>query len=309
MRPNGVPFELQLFGTERCVAAMEDQCPEESFEWLVAFADVAPLFAQLQQQLASDCLVVVAGSGTSELSCQLQQQGDYTRVVSIDCDAALVKQMQLRYKDQPALQYVRADLSLPCSAVVPDGAAGLVVDKCTLDCLLCSDGGAGMVCSVHRMLQKGGLYVVISFHELDFLQMFLGANFEWKRCDTIVLPTDRVVHAVVLQKPNTVIDPDQVAERQATAIASWYEQSPLLTKERRDQIRLAWVGPDDKQTRALSIAGAYDVLFADEEKREYLFEDFVDDLKECFVKPKGKADWCGHELTFEDAISFLETMQ
>ena len=47
----------------------------------------------------------------------------------------------------------------------------LVLDKSTLDCTLCSDiATASLLLEVYRTLKEdGGVYIVVSFHELDLL--------------------------------------------------------------------------------------------------------------------------------------------
>ena len=46
----------------------------------------------------------------------------------------------------------------------------LILDKSTLDCLLCSyDGAAGLLCTIYSHLNHSGIYFVISFHHVDFI--------------------------------------------------------------------------------------------------------------------------------------------
>jgi SAM-dependent methyltransferase len=47
----------------------------------------------------------------------------------------------------------------------------LILDKSTLDCLLCSDDGAtGLLCKIYEHLKHdGGVYFLISFHHVDFI--------------------------------------------------------------------------------------------------------------------------------------------
>lgn len=50
----------------------------------------------------------------------------------------------------------------------------LILDKSTLDCLLISDdGAAGLLCTVYKLLKRGGVYFLISFHHVDFIMQLL----------------------------------------------------------------------------------------------------------------------------------------
>jgi len=50
----------------------------------------------------------------------------------------------------------------------------LILDKSTLDCLLCSDdGAAGLLCTVYKHLKRGGVYFLISFHHVDMVMQLL----------------------------------------------------------------------------------------------------------------------------------------
>ena len=110
-----------------------------TFEWLLDFGTLSPLFAELRKLHPSpDALVVVVGCGTSALSASLRYDAGFENVLSIDNDAAAIAHMNSRHMDEPGLRFVCAD-ACDCADVVPDEAAALVVDKSTLDCLFCSD--------------------------------------------------------------------------------------------------------------------------------------------------------------------------
>lgn len=50
----------------------------------------------------------------------------------------------------------------------------LILDKSTLDCLLCSNNGAaGLICNVYKRLKAGGVYFCVSFHQADFIKSLL----------------------------------------------------------------------------------------------------------------------------------------
>jgi trans-aconitate methyltransferase len=116
----------------------------------------------------------VPGCGTSALSASLRRAG-FARVVSVDSDAEIIAAMRARH---PELDFRCADLTKPCSALVADGSADLIVDKATLDCLFCNPLYAHELCAtIHRMLAADGRYVVLSLHDASYVAAFLGFWF------------------------------------------------------------------------------------------------------------------------------------
>lgn len=50
----------------------------------------------------------------------------------------------------------------------------LILDKSTLDCLLCSnDGAAGLICNIYKKLKVDGVYFCVSFHQAEFVKSLL----------------------------------------------------------------------------------------------------------------------------------------
>jgi len=117
------------------------------------------------------------------------------------------------------------------------GYFDLVLDKSTLDCLLCSetDVVAGFLCEVYRALRvpilesepslgvgnkqtSGGVYVLVTFHPVEFIQQLLtelpGAHLEIeyeviKRKADIVNTIDALeVEEVVARKNQSEFDPE-----------------------------------------------------------------------------------------------------
>jgi len=96
-------------------------------------------------------------------------------------------------KASPAIEQETPDQApdLPL-ADYPDGYFDMAVDKSTLDCTLCScDDGAtsGMLALLYRLLNpRGGVYVVVSFHHINFLLSILDdpGLFDWDVSHTVV---------------------------------------------------------------------------------------------------------------------------
>eukprot|EP00434_Breviolum_minutum_P001833 symbB.v1.2.001623.t1/scaffold80.1/size342472/10 len=160
-----------------------------------------------------------------------------------------------------ALSFHLADLTQSCSHVVQDNFADLVVDKSTLDCLLCSDGAPRFVYNVHQMLTFDGYYVVISFHPKDFLISFLSLAFTVESITNLERHVGPDVVALVLRKAVS-IDPEELLSR----LEAWNVQlsSPMLSDDRLQALKAAWcqrvVPPTERLQAALPLREAYDVM-------------------------------------------------
>ncbi|CAJ1349596.1 unnamed protein product [Effrenium voratum] len=249
---------------------------------LVPFGELKSYFQKLELETPGglcssrgiDSSVVVVGCGTSNLSADLQEVFGFRQVLSIDYSDAVISHMKARFGSCDALSFHQADLTQPCGHVVPDGTADLVVDKSTLDCLLCSEGAVGLICNISRMLRVGGLYVVISFHEAEFLVGFLSLAFTVESVTSLKRSTGADVRALSLRK---------TAEEGACCLRarlqSWEaRRKSLLTPRRAETMEAAWLA--SSRTGAvdqpcLPIEEAYLAMFTDtEERREYMLADF-----------------------------------
>lgn len=249
-----------------------------AFEWLadLDLEKVAPLVAGL----ARDGLVVVPGCGTSGVSALLSEAWGFRRVLSLDSDAATIAFMR-RAPRPRGCAFEVADAT-DCEAVVGDGAASLVVDKSTLDCLLCGDA-AGYLRSVARMLRVGGHFLLMSFHSASFLERAL----------CVALPFE--VEATIVEGRATVLLLRRLRDDERSA--SRLVDDALLRPTVREA-ELAGLASNWGETRPL--AEAYDLLISDDLKVEYRLEDFKDDARAFRRQPP----W-----TLEDALEFLRETQ
>jgi hypothetical protein len=181
------------------------------FEWITSFSSLAQylnpdiLFPtasknykyKYNQQLQ----VLHIGCGSSTLGEALFQTFPrYNHVVNVDVDIELMAGMKQRWlrlvKQYMEVHDVTAD-ELPFSGTLsysymnfqpksnndenisgldplPNQKYDLILDKSTLDCLLISDdGAAGVLCTVYKLLKRGGVYFLISFHHVDFIMQLL----------------------------------------------------------------------------------------------------------------------------------------
>ena len=183
------------------------------FEWLTNFSTLAPhlnpskLFptqnddgcqAIHPQQLQ----VLHMGSGSSIFGEMLLQTFDrYHHVINVDVDVETLLGMKKRwltlvekwnrvngpnsdelpYNGQLSFAYMDFQTKHQKHVEGLDDAFeshsqkfDLILDKSTLDCLLCSDdGAAGLICKVYQHLKINGVYFLISFHQVHFIKRLL----------------------------------------------------------------------------------------------------------------------------------------
>lgn len=89
----------------------------------------------------------------------------YTSNFNIDISFTVIEQMCKRKQNRKGLVYQQMDVKN--MYLYKDGEFDLVVDKSTMDALLCSDYSylnvAAMLKEVQRVMKVGAVYVVISY--------------------------------------------------------------------------------------------------------------------------------------------------
>ena len=180
------------------------------FEWLTNFSTLAPhlnpskLFPTENgdgcetihpQQLQ----VLHIGCGSSTLGEMLLQTFDrFHHVINVDVDVETLLGMKKRWltlvekwnrvngsscDTLPQLSFAYMDFQSKHQKHVKglddvfesnSQKFDLILDKSTLDCLLCSDdGAAGLICKVYQHLKVNGVYFLISFHQVHFIKRLL----------------------------------------------------------------------------------------------------------------------------------------
>jgi EEF1A lysine methyltransferase 4 len=131
----------------------------------------------------------MSGCGNSRLtedmfedgSCLLQTDSvltlfaGYTSITNVDVSRVVIDQMLERYKDKPTLQWQQMNV---CSLDFPDETFDVVVDKGTLDSILCGEGStanvAKMCGEISRVLKPTGVFFIISYgvpdNRLNYLE-------------------------------------------------------------------------------------------------------------------------------------------
>jgi SAM-dependent methyltransferase len=206
------------------------------FEWLTSAQSILPrlekllldsMMARNNKAEADDCCyqILHLGCGSSILgellatkssSSSLTNGSRFVRVVNVDCERATIQRMQDRWtsistktttmtheKSVAVMTFDCIDLSQRDSLIsknkYPHESFDLVVDKSTLDCLLCTETAASvMITQVYRCLKPGGCYFIISFHEIEFLKPLLQdiPGVDWQiRCDRMERSVEDIINS------------------------------------------------------------------------------------------------------------------
>ncbi|KAI8470462.1 MAG: S-adenosyl-L-methionine-dependent methyltransferase [Monoraphidium minutum] len=166
------------------------------FDWFFSFAALRPLLAHAVTLPGEPALHV--GCGNSDLGVGLGADG--TPVVNTDISPVVIAQM--RNAAAAAAAATAAAAAAAAAAVADcrsmpqyaDGRFGSVIDKGTLDAVLCSGTGLGdarnYVSEAHRLLAPGGVFLLISLGQPDAR---LGVR--WQRVSVYFLPKPRLYRA------------------------------------------------------------------------------------------------------------------
>jgi Methyltransferase domain len=178
--------------------------PDAPFEWLTSPASIDFIFKHIFTDALSSSSpsnnspattttpirVLHVGCGTSRLGEHLVEQWNVSSVLNVDVDPVILQQMQDRWKNHPLyrcdgngtaseqrmlFEVVDYSNEVSSSVAAHHGPFDLIVDKSTLDCLLCTESAAAhLLQHVYNSLSShGGIYLLITFHHVDFVRPLL----------------------------------------------------------------------------------------------------------------------------------------
>ena len=98
------------------------------------------------------------------MSEEMFEEG-FVNITNIDISHIVTKAMQEKYKEKgPNFKYVQMDVR---AMEFEDGAFDVVLDKGTLDAILCGESSTSnsskMISEIHRILSNNGIYIAISY--------------------------------------------------------------------------------------------------------------------------------------------------
>ena len=142
----------------------EDRYEEQNgttFDWLEDYESVKPIIDNLGIKKESRILNV--GCGNTEFSDKMYDAG-CTHNYHLDICKNVIDFMKSRNKERKGLHFDVMDV---CEMAYKDETFDLIIDKSTIDALLCGDHSfmivAKMLKEISRVLKTGGYYVIISY--------------------------------------------------------------------------------------------------------------------------------------------------
>ena len=148
----------------------------ETFDWLEEYPTLKKIIDSLKISKETGKILNV-GCGNSELSENMYDDG-YHNIYNIDISQTVINLMTERSKNRPGMIYEVMDV---CDLKYENNIFDLIIDKSTMDTLLCGDDYciniAKMIKEIQRVLKVGGYYMIISYEEPDYRMMHLTRKF------------------------------------------------------------------------------------------------------------------------------------
>lgn len=137
----------------------------------------------------SDAILHI-GCGNSRLTEDMYEDG-FTSATNIDVSKVVVDQMSERHKDKATVSW---KVMNACHLDFSDESFDCVVDKGTMDSILCGEGStsntARMLSEVARVLKPGGVFFMVSYGVPDNRLGYLESEYPWKvNVSTVSKPT------------------------------------------------------------------------------------------------------------------------
>ncbi len=155
---------------------------ESPFDWHEDFESLRGIFNDLLKHFQTENLlssvnfnftpnVLVLGCGNSELSENLLKEMNFKNIFNIDFSSHVIRSMKEKV---PALCWEVMDVK---DLKFNNSYFDLVIDKATMDSLLCGDNSslnaAMMLREVQKVLKTGGIYMLVSCGEPDMRMVHL----------------------------------------------------------------------------------------------------------------------------------------
>lgn len=149
----------------------------EPFDWYQRWTGVRDI---IMEHIKPTQNFLVIGAGNSRLSEEMYEEG-FRKQTNVDISSVVVKAMAEKYADKEGMSYVCMDLK---QMELGDAAFNAVIDKGTLDSLLCGEASTLNVqkalSEIARVLDTTGVFISISHgqpsYRLTYLQRL---EFGW----------------------------------------------------------------------------------------------------------------------------------
>mmetsp|Transcript_113955 Transcript_113955/g.317341 ORF Transcript_113955/g.317341 Transcript_113955/m.317341 type:complete len:212 (-) Transcript_113955:245-880(-) len=142
----------------------------EPFDWYQRWAGLKDT---LLEYVTPQNTILMLGAGNSRLSEEMYEEG-FHNITNIDISMVVIKAMQEKYRDKPGMTYIQMDGR---AMELPDQNFNVVIDKATLDSILCGEGSTHnaqkMLQEISRVLQPNGVYIAVSHGQPSYRLTYL----------------------------------------------------------------------------------------------------------------------------------------
>ena len=162
----------------------------DQFDWYQTYPNIKEI---IQNNISKNAKILNIGCGNSRLSEGMYEDG-YENIINIDFSNKVISYMDEKCRGKyPKMIFKVLDV---CEMKDFDsGQFNIVIDKGTLDSVLCSENPVQncqkMISEVYRVLNHGGKYICISFgdseHRMKFLKAKIGLILIMKKLLNLLL--------------------------------------------------------------------------------------------------------------------------
>ncbi|KAG2668757.1 hypothetical protein I3843_14G005900 [Carya illinoinensis] len=150
-----------------------------SFDWYQRYTALRPF---VRKYIPTSSRVLMVGCGNAVMSEDMVKDG-YEDIMNIDISSVAIDMMRRKYENIPQLKYMQMDVRN--MSFFPDESVDSVIDKGTLDSLMCSTdapiNSAQMLAEVSRLLKPGGIYMLITYGDPTVRMPHLSRPlYKWK---------------------------------------------------------------------------------------------------------------------------------
>ncbi|XP_073049473.1 uncharacterized protein [Primulina eburnea] len=131
------------------------------FDWYQRYSALRPF---VRKYISPSSRVLMVGCGNAVMSEDMVKDG-FEDIMNIDISSVAIEMMRKKYEHIPQLKYIQMDVR--DMSFFPDESFESVIDKGTLDSLMCGTGASisatQMLGEVSRLLKPGGVYMLITY--------------------------------------------------------------------------------------------------------------------------------------------------
>jgi len=259
---------------------------DDAFDWLLEFSD----FEKQLRDVIGDRKIfnaLVLGCGSSDMSSQLVKRGICQQVTSIDIEESVIEAMKTKHKEDSRLEW----LVMAIPDELPE-TFDLVIDKGTLDAMLCGHDAPGYFKTVFKHMKS--LFFLVSLHSDEFLYKLFNFSSLQVHCEVLCETPLRTCLSFTCEQP--ILYDDVLAGKNIQEAIDWKLQSPMMSQERVDELKHIFIH------EFIDLEIVYKQVFTYEERQEYELEDFKSDAA---LFPREHAT----KFSFPELIQFMQENQ